>query len=89
MCGNIKTLYSFAQPGSTDDIRAAAVKFVRKVSGWGKPSNANTDTCDRAVDEVSVVVQRLLDSLVTAVPSKNRKIDAAKARERFERSRVN
>jgi hypothetical protein len=89
VCRNIRTLYNFEPPASADEIRATATQFVRKVSGAGKPSHANTPAFDRAVDEISVVVQKLLDSLVTSAPSKNREVEAAKARARFTRSRVN
>ena len=88
MCRNIKTLYNFEPPASADEIRAAAIQFVRKVSGSDRPSHANTVTFDRAVDEIAVVVQRLLDSLVTSAPPKNREVQTAKARARFEQSRV-
>jgi hypothetical protein len=88
VCRNIRTLYNFEPPASADEIRAAAMQFVRKVSGSGKPSNANTSAFDGAVDEISVVVQKLLDSLVTSAPAKNREVEAAKARVRFRRSRV-
>ncbi len=88
MCRNIKTLHNFEPPASADEVRAAATQFVRKVSGSSKPSKANAVACDHAVDEVAAAVQRLLDSLVTSAPPKNREIEAAKARARYERSRV-
>lgn len=88
MCRNIRTLYNFEPPASPEEIQAAAIQFVRKVSGSGKPSHANSIAFDRAVDEISVVVQRLLDSLVTSAPPKNRQVEAAKVRARFERARA-
>lgn len=82
MCRNIRTLYHFEPPASTDEVRAASLQFVRKVSGFTKPSAANQEPFDRAVDEVSAVVARLLDRLVTTAPPKNREAEAAKAKAR-------
>ena len=82
MCRNIRPLYHFEPPVTDDEVRAASLQFVRKVSGFTKPSAANQPAFDRAVDEVSEVVQRLLDSLVTNAPPKNREVEAAKARAR-------
>ena len=82
MCRNIRTLYHFEPPATTDEVRAASFQFVRKVSGFTKPSTANQESFDRAVDEVSQIVTRLLDSLVTTAPPKNREVEAAKAKAR-------
>jgi hypothetical protein len=82
MCRNIRTLYHFEPPVTADEIRAASLQFVRKVSGFTKPSAANQESFDRAVGEVSEVVSRLMASLVTSAPPKNREIEAAKARAR-------
>jgi hypothetical protein len=82
MCRNIRPLYHFEPPVTGDEVRAASLQFVRKVSGFTKPSAANQPAFDRAVGEVSEVVQRLLDSLVTNAPPKNREVEAAKARAR-------
>jgi hypothetical protein len=82
MCRNIRPLYHFEPPVTDEEVRAASLQFVRKVSGFTRPSAANEESFDRAVDEVAVAVQRLLDSLVTAAPPKNRETEAAKARAR-------
>lgn len=82
MCRNIKTLFNFDPPASREEMRAASVQFVRKLSGTTKPSRANQDAFDRAVDEVEEVVQRLLASLTTNAPPKDRDAEAAKARAR-------
>jgi len=82
MCRNIRTLYHFEPPATTDEVRAASLQFVRKVSGFTKPSTANQESFERAVDEVSQIVTRLLDSLVTTAPPKNREVEAAKAKAR-------
>jgi hypothetical protein len=82
MCRNIRTLYHFEPPVTEDEIRAASLQFVRKVSGFTKPSAANQEPFDRAVHEVSEVVSRLMASLVTSAPPKNREVEAAKARAR-------
>ena len=82
MCRNIRPLYHFEPPVSEGEVRAASLQFVRKVSGFTRPSAANQDAFDRAVDEVAVAVHRLLDSLVTAAPPRNREVEAAKARAR-------
>jgi hypothetical protein len=82
MCRNIRTLYHFEPPVTEDEIRAASLQFVRKVSGFTKPSAANQEPFDRAVHEVSEVVSRLMHSLVTSAPPKNRDVEAAKARAR-------
>jgi len=85
MCRNIRPLYHFEPPVTDDEIRAASLQFVRKVSGFTKPSAANQPAFDQAVVEVSQVVHRLLDSLVTTSPPKNREVEAAKARARAAR----
>jgi hypothetical protein len=82
MCRNIRTLFNFEPPATEDEIRASALQFVRKLSGFAKPSAANAAAFDRAVDEVAEAARRLLVSLETASPAKNREIEAAKARER-------
>jgi hypothetical protein len=82
MCRNIRTLFNFEPPASDDEIRASALQFVRKLSGFAKPSHANEAAFNRAVDEVTEAARRLLDALETASPAKNREIEAMKARER-------
>ena len=82
MCRNIKTLYNFEPPATKDEIRAASLQFVRKVSGFAKPSKANEDPFERAVERVSRATADLLDSLVTNAPLRNRETEAAKARAR-------
>ena len=82
MCRNIKTLANFAPPATDDEIRASALQFVRKLSGTSKPSKANEDAFNRAVDEVTAAAERLIRSLKTAAPPRNREEEAMKARER-------
>jgi hypothetical protein len=82
MCRNIRTLYNFDPPATDAEVRAAALQFVRKVSGFNKPSQANVAAFDRAVDRVTLAARTLLDSLVTQAPPRDREIEAAKARER-------
>ena len=82
MCRNIKTLYNFEPPATSDEIRAAALQFVRKISGFNAPSGANRKAFDRAVDEVARASSTLLGKLVTGAPPKNRKVEAAKAHAR-------
>jgi hypothetical protein len=82
MCRNIRPLFNFDPPASDDEIRASALQFVRKVSGYTKPSQANEEAFERAVDEVSDAAPRLIDSLVTKAPPKDREVEAVKARER-------
>lgn len=82
MCRNIRTLHNFEPPATEDEVRAAALQYVRKVSGSTKPSKANAEAFDRAVDEVAEVTSRLLGRLVTAAPPKDREIEAAKRRAR-------
>jgi hypothetical protein len=80
MCRNIKTLYNFEPPVSEDEIHAAALQFVRKVSGFHRPSKANEAAFLAAVDEIAAAARKLLDSLETNAPPKNREEEAAKAR---------
>jgi hypothetical protein len=82
MCRNIRTLFNFEPPATDDEIRASALQFVRKLSGFSKPSRANEAAFNRAVDEVTEVARRLLKSLETTSPARNREIEAAKARAR-------
>jgi hypothetical protein len=82
MCRNIRTLFNFEPPASEEEIRASALQFVRKLSGFAKPSRANEAAFNRAVDEVTETARRLLRSLETASPARNREIEAAKARAR-------
>ena len=82
MCRNIRTLHNFEPPASRDEVTAAALQFVRKVSGSSKPSAANQEAFDRAVREIAHVTQHLLDDLVTSAPPKNREVEAEKARAR-------
>ena len=82
MCRNIKTLFNFEPPASEDEIHASALQFVRKLSGFNKPSQANAEAFDRAVVEVSEAARRLFASLHTQAPARDREIEAEKARER-------
>lgn len=82
MCRNIRQLHNFEPPASEDEVRAAALQYVRKVSGSTRPSKANEEAFERAVDEVAAVTSRLLDALVTTAPPRDREVEAAKARER-------
>ena len=82
MCRNIKTLFNFEPPVTDDEIRAASLQFVRKLSGFNKPSKANEAAFLAAVDEVAAVAKKLLDSLETNAPPRNRELEAAKARAR-------
>lgn len=82
MCRNIKTLHNFKPPATEEEIRASALQFVRKLSGFTKPSKTNEAAFDRAVDEVTKVAQELLDSLVTNAPPRDREVEAARARTR-------
>ena len=82
MCRNIQTLFNFDPPATDEEIRAASLQFVRKVSGSTSPSRANEDAFDRAVEDVSGAVRRLLDHLVTTAPPRNRREVAARARAR-------
>ena len=82
MCRNIKTLFNFEPPATEEEIRASALQFVRKLSGFNKPSQANAAAFDLAVEEVSEVARKLLASLHTHAPARDREIEAEKARER-------
>jgi hypothetical protein len=82
MCRNIRPLFNFAPPASEAEIRASALQFVRKVSGFTKPSQANAEAFDRAVDEVADAARKLISSLHSATPPRNRETEARKARER-------
>lgn len=82
MCRNIRPLFNFDPPATDDEVRAASLQFVRKLSGFAVPSKANQAAFDQAVDEVAVVARRLLDALVTTADPKNRETEAARARAR-------
>jgi hypothetical protein len=82
MCRNIRMLFNFEPPATDDEIRASALQFVRKLSGFNKPSQANAAAFERAVDEVSEAARRLLASLATTAPARNRAVEADKARAR-------
>ena len=82
MCRNIRPLFNFAPTATDDEVRAASIQFVRKISGFTKPSQANQEVFDRAVEEVAHAARRLVDGLVTTAPPKDREVEAAKARER-------
>ena len=83
MCRNIHTLYNFEPPATKDEIRNAALQYVRKISGFTKPSQANAQAFERAVDAVTAASDELLSSLVTSAPPKDREREAAKARARW------
>jgi len=85
MCRNIKTLHNFDPPATSDEIHAAALQYVRKVSGSTKPSRANEAVFMRAVDEIAHITHHLLEDLVTAAPPRDREVEAAKARARAEK----
>jgi len=80
MCRNIKTLFNFDPPATDEEIRGASLQFVRKLSGFTKPSHANAAAFDRAIDDVAAVARRLIDSLVTQAPPRDREVVAARAR---------
>jgi hypothetical protein len=80
MCRNIKTLHNFSPPATNDEVRASALQFVRKLSGFTKPSKQNEPVFTRAVDQVTLVARELLDSLVTNAPPRDRGVEAAKAK---------
>ena len=86
MCRNIHTLHNFEPAANADEVKAAALQYVRKISGSTKPSKANQEAFDRAVAEIAHATQHLLEELVTTAPPKNREAEAAKARERAVRS---
>lgn len=85
MCRNIQTLFNFEPPVTDDEIRSASLQYVRKISGFTKPSQANAAAFERAVDEVTEASRRLLDGLVTAAPPKDRDAEAARRRARAEK----
>jgi len=82
MCRNIRTLFNFEPPATDAEIRASALQFVRKLSGFARPSQANADAFERAVDEVSEAARRLLTSLDTSAPPRDREVEAEKAKAR-------
>ncbi|UUY05615.1 DUF2277 domain-containing protein [Svornostia abyssi] len=82
MCRNIRTLYNFEPPATDDEVHAAALQYVRKISGSTKPSQANAEAFERAVEAVAAVSRTLLDELTTSAPPKNREVEAAKMRAR-------
>lgn len=82
MCRNIRTLFNYEPPATREEIRASALQYVRKVSGSTRPSKANREPFDRAVDEVAAATQRLLDAFVTSAPPRDRAVEAEKARAR-------
>ena len=85
MCRNLRTLHHFSPPASEDEVRAAALQYVRKISGTTRPSQANAEAFERAVDAVAAASERLLEELVTTAAPKNREVEAAKARARAAR----
>ena len=92
MCRNIRTLYNFEPPATEDEIRAASIQYVRKVSGFNKPSQANAEAFEEAIEEIAAASAKLLDRLVTSAPPKDREVEAAKRRaraaERFATAKV-
>jgi hypothetical protein len=84
MCRNIRPLFNFEPPATTEEVQAASLQYVRKVAGSTRPSQANAEAFDRAVADVAAATQRLLDALVTAAPPRDREVEAAKARARAE-----
>jgi hypothetical protein len=84
MCRNIRQLHNFEPPASQEEVNDAALQFVRKISGSNKPSQANAEAFDRAVEEIAASTRKLLDSLVTNAPPKNREAEAAKRRAKYE-----
>ena len=83
MCRNIKPLFNFDPPVTDDEVRAASLQFVRKISGFTKPSKANAAPFNLAIDEVAAAARRLMDSLITTAPARDREVEAAKARARY------
>lgn len=82
MCRNIRTLFNFEPPATKEEIRAASLQFVRKLSGTTRPSKANERVFEQAIDEVAEAAERLISSLVTSAPPRDREVEAARARER-------
>lgn len=85
MCRNIRTLHNFDPPATEDEVHASALQYVRKISGSTKPSQANAEAFEQAVEEIADVTARLLDRLVTTAPPKDREVEAAKAKARSEK----
>jgi hypothetical protein len=85
MCRNIRTLHNFEPPATEDEVQASALQYVRKISGATKPSQANQEAFDDAVEEIAEVTAKLLDRLVTTAPPKDREVEAAKAKARSEK----
>jgi hypothetical protein len=85
MCRNIRVLHNFEPPTNDDEVREAALQFVRKVSGSTHPSRANTEAFEQAIEEIALATRRLLDGLVTNAPPKSREVEAVKGRERHEK----
>lgn len=88
MCRNIRTLHNFEPPATPDEVQAAALQYVRKISGSTRPSQANQEAFDRAVKAVAAASRKLLSELVTKAPPKYREVEAAKARARYQRRRA-
>ncbi|MGC2976609.1 DUF2277 domain-containing protein [Brevibacterium sp. FAM 25378] len=84
MCRNIRTLHNFEPAATSEEVQAAALQYVRKIAGTTKPSQANTEAFDEAVEQIAHITQHLLDALVTNAPPKNREVEAEKRRARFE-----
>ena len=82
MCKKIRTLHNFSPPATDEEVRSSALQYVRKISGSSKPSQANAETFDRAVEDVAAATKRLLEGLTTAAPPKDREVEAAKRRAR-------
>jgi hypothetical protein len=88
MCRNIRTLHNFEPPATADEVQAAALQYVRKISGSTRPSKANQEAFDRAVEAVAAISRTLHDELVTSAPPRNREIEIERARERYRRRRA-
>ena len=88
MCRNIRTLYNFEPPATQDELHAAALQYVRKISGFTKPSRANAEAFENAVEAVAAITRELMGELTTSASPKDREVEAAKARARFERRRA-
>ncbi len=82
MCRNIKTLFNFDPPATTDEVNASAIQFVRKLSGFNKPSKANEEAFELAIERVAAAAQEMLNSMVTNAPPRDREVEAERARER-------
>jgi hypothetical protein len=88
MCRNIRTLHNFEPPATADEVQAAALQYVRKISGSTRPSKANQEAFDRAVEAVAAISRTLLDEHVTSAPPRNREVEIERARERYRRRRA-